>query len=80
MYVYVKQSTVGLMVAVLLLLTLAPVAPAHAITDTDLREQKLVVMGSLVETMREQVKLLQMAFIQKLERQVDDLEARLAAR
>lgn len=80
MYTHVIRSCVGLLVALMLVISFVPAMPAQAITDTQVREQRLVVMGSLVTTLREQVKLMQMALIQRLERQVAELEARLAVR
>ena len=53
-----------------------PVA-ANTISAAMVEEQKLVVYRSLVETITEQVKLLQMMYIRQLQAQITALEAQL---
>jgi Na+-transporting NADH:ubiquinone oxidoreductase subunit NqrC len=75
---YVKKSmssVVGLFVALILLLS-SSVSLVHAelISDQQVDEQKKVVMLALVETLREDVKLLQMILIQRIEARVTYLQ------
>lgn len=57
-----------------------PVAYSHAVTNSDIHDQKLVVMGSLVDTLREQVKLLQLMVINRLETRVAQLQQQIDTR
>lgn len=68
----------GLFAALLafLTLTLTTALPARAatITNSDIGEQKRVVMVELVDVLEAQVKLLQLIYIQRLQMQVAYLQ------
>ena len=71
--------TVGMFVAVGLIVTPLSVVQAQLISNQQVAEQKREVLFGLVEAMQEHVKLLQMLVIQKLEADVALLQARLDA-
>ncbi len=59
-----------------LVLLWLPTAPAHAyiFTQNELDDQKEVVTNELTQTMEEQLKLLQMIFINLLDERLEQLE------
>lgn len=79
MYIRVSRLCMTFVLSVILFLTVLVTPTAHALTisDQDIHEQNLVYLEQQVEALQEQYKLVQMLFIQKLERQIAYLEERL---
>lgn len=65
--------------AVAVALAPVPGSAAHAVTDADIAAQTRTVQTSLVGTLTEYVKLLQLSFIQRLEAEVARLQALVEA-
>lgn len=74
------RFTAGTLFAALLLASVSFVTPVHAqsITNEQVREQQRTVMFELVGVLEEQVKLLQMLYIQRLEANIARLEAQVS--
>lgn len=70
--------------ALAIMLIVGPVTPINVasaeVTAADIEAQQKVVLLSMVEVLRENVKLLQLRLIDRLETQVALLEAQVAAR
>jgi len=72
------RSVLGMSVVVILFFGHISFTQAALISDEQVAEQKKEVLLSIVGTLQEQVKLLQMILIQKLEAEVKHLEGRIA--
>lgn len=77
--IYLPTVVTMLVLGALSLSIASPIAHAQSISDEDIHEQKLVVMYETIQTIQEQIKLIQMTYIQRLELRIDSLQARLNA-
>jgi hypothetical protein len=72
-----KQSFIStsVVLSLIALFALSPLSVARAITDEQITKQEESVKAQLIVTIEEQIKLLQMMLIQKLELQISELTA-----
>lgn len=76
------RSSASLILAISLLFAsnVVPVHAQSAVSDQQISDQKLAVMGELVGALSEHVKLMQMLVIRQLESHVRTLQAQIDAR